>query len=64
MRAAVALVVIAACLGCGTTRAAPGERQWIANTRGTIAQLRADLSQLSGADTVAAARRTLTDNWA
>ena len=59
MRAAVALVVIAACLGCGTTRAAPGERQWVANTREVIRQLQVELGQLSGADTLADAGRTL-----
>jgi hypothetical protein len=62
MRAAIALVITVACLGCGTTRAAaPGERQWIANTRGVIRQLQVDVSQLSGADTVAEADKTLTD---
>ena len=61
MRAALALVVAAAGPGCGTTWAAPGERQWIANTRGVIRQLQADMGQLSGAGTRAAAGRTLTD---
>jgi hypothetical protein len=61
MRAAIALVVTAACLGCGTTRAAPGEREWIANTRGIIRQLQVDLGELSDAGTVADAGKTLTD---
>jgi hypothetical protein len=61
MRAAIALVVAAACLGCGTTRAAPGEREWVANTRGVIRQLQADMGQVSDAGTPAEAGRTLTD---
>src|SRR6476659_1371305 len=61
MRAIIALVVTAACLGCGTTRAAPAERQWIANTRGVIRQLQVDLGQVSDTGTVAEAGRTLTD---
>jgi hypothetical protein len=61
MRAVIALVVIAACLGCGATRPAPGERQWIANTRGVIRQLQADLGQVSDAGTLPEAGRTLTD---
>ena len=62
MRAAVALVVTAACLGCGTTRPAPAERQWVANTRGVIRQLQADLRQVSGTDSVTEANRTLADS--
>ena len=61
MRAAVALVLIAACLGCGRTRPAPGEREWVANTRAIIRQLQVDLSQLSGTDTVTEAGKTLSD---
>ena len=61
MRAAVALAVTAACLGCGTTRPAPADREWIANTRGIIRQLQVDLSQVSGTDTVAGAGSTLAD---
>src|SRR6476661_4499013 len=61
MRAFIALVVTAACLGCGTTRSAPGEREWIANTRGIIRQRQADLGQVSDGGTVAEAGRTLTD---
>ena len=61
MRAAIALIVTVACLGCGTTRPPPGERQWVANTRGIIKQLQADLSQVSDAGTPAEAGRTLTD---
>ncbi len=62
MRAAVALVVTVACLGCGTTRPAPSEREWVANTRGIIRQLQGDISQLNGADTTADAGRTFTDD--
>ena len=61
MRAAIALVVTVACLGCGTTRPAPGEQQWVANTRGIIRQLQADMSQVADAGTPAEAGRTLTD---
>jgi len=61
MRAALALVVTVACLGCGTTRAAPAEREWIANTRGVIRQLQVDLGQVSDGGDVAEAGRTLTD---
>jgi len=61
MRAVIALVVTAGCLGCGTTRAAPSEQQWIANTRGIIRQLQADMGQVSDAGTPAEAGRTLID---
>jgi len=61
MRAVIALVVIAACVGCGTTRAAPGEREWVANTRGVIRQLQADLGQVSDDGTLPEAGRTLTN---
>ena len=61
MRAAIALVVTVACLGCGTTRPAPGERQWIANARGIIRQLQVDMSEVGDAGTVAEAGKTLSD---
>ena len=61
MRAAIALVVAVACLGCGTTRPAPGEQEWVANTRGIIRQLQADMSQVSNAGTPVEAGRTLND---
>ena len=62
MRAAIALVATVACLGCGTTRPAPGEQQWVANTRGIIRQLQADMSQVADTGTAAEAGRTLTDD--
>jgi hypothetical protein len=61
MRAVIALVVTVACLGCGTTRPAPGEQEWVANTRGIIRQLQADMSQVSDAGTAVEAGRTLND---
>jgi hypothetical protein len=61
MRAAIALVVTVACLGCGTTRPAPGEQEWVTNTRGIIRQLQADMSQVSDAGTAAEAGGTLND---
>lgn len=61
MRAAIALVVTAACLGCGSTQPAPNDREWIANTRGVIRQLQADLGQVSDAGTAEEARGTLRD---
>ena len=61
MRAVIALVVTVACLGCGSTRPAPGDQEWVANTRGIIRQLQADMSQVSDVGTPVEAARTLND---
>src|SRR2546423_3122930 len=61
-----AAVVAAAALaaGCGAHTEAPAvqsNREWIANVRGVVDQLRGDIVAVSGFDRVAAARKGLRD---
>jgi len=61
-----AAVVVAAALaaGCGAQTEAPAvqsNREWIANIRGVVDQLRGDVVAVSGFDRVAAARKGLRD---
>ena len=65
--ARVAPLVVAALLaaGCGARPAArpePPAREWVANARGVVQQLRNDVLAVSGFDDVAAARRGLRDD--
>ena len=60
-KTAVVLVVAVLATGCGAATPAPTDREWIANTRGVIQQLHADVVAVSGYDQVAAARTGLRD---
>jgi len=59
--AAAALAALAA--GCGASERAvePSTREWTANTRGVVEQLRGDVAAVAGFDRLAAARRGLAD---
>ncbi len=50
----LAVAVLAA--GCGAAAPPPTDREWIANARGVVEQLRADVVAVSGYDRVGAAR--------
>ena len=58
---AVVLVVAASLAGCGAGAPPPTDREWIANARGVVEQLRGDVVVVSGYDRVAAARVGLRD---
>jgi hypothetical protein len=58
---AVVLVVAAFAAGCGAGAPPPTDREWIANTRGVVEQLRGDVVAVAGYDRVAAARVGLRD---
>ena len=62
--AAVVLVAVLVA-GCGAhtpTPPAQSSREWVANVRGVLDQLRGEIVAVSGFDTVAAARRGLRDD--
>jgi hypothetical protein len=57
--AVVVLVALAA--ACGTTAPSPSEREWTANARGVVEQLRGDVIAVSGFDRADVARAGLHD---
>jgi hypothetical protein len=63
---AVLAVVALFASGCGTTPAVPrtesSSREWVANARGVVAQLRGDVVSISAFDDPAAARRALRND--
>jgi len=62
LRETVAVLVVTASLaGCGAGAPPPTDREWIANARGVVDQLRGDIAAVSGYDRVAAARAGLSD---
>jgi len=58
---AVVLAVAAFVAGCGAGAPPPTDREWVANARGVVDQLRGDIVAVSGYDRVAAARAGLRD---
>ena len=63
LRKPVAIVIAAGSLtGCGSRAAAPVDREWIANARGVVTQLRQDVVAVAGLDGEPAARRALHDD--
>jgi hypothetical protein len=58
---AVVLVVAACVAGCGAGAPAPTDREWVANARGVVEQLRGDVVAIAAYDRVAAARVGLRD---
>jgi hypothetical protein len=58
--AVAAAAVLAA--GCGGHEPTQSNREWMANARGVVEQLRADVLSVSGFDELAAARRGLRDD--
>src|SRR5437868_4242703 len=63
----LAPLVVAALLaaGCGARpvpRTEPPAREWVANARGVVQQLRNDIIGVSGFDAIDAARRGLSDD--
>jgi hypothetical protein len=62
LRESAAVVVAAAVLaGCGAQATPPTDREWIANARGVVEQLRRDIVAVAGYDRIAAARAGLRD---
>jgi hypothetical protein len=62
LRLTVAVLVVAASVaGCGAGAPPPTDREWIANARGVVEQLRGDIVAISGYDRVATARAGLRD---
>jgi hypothetical protein len=63
---AVLAVVALFASGCGTTPTVPrtesASREWVANARGVVDQLRGDIVSVSGFDDPVAARRALRDD--
>lgn len=60
-KSAVVLAVAVFVAGCGGSTPAPTDREWIANARGVVQQLRGDVVSVSGYDQVGAARAGLRD---
>jgi hypothetical protein len=58
--AATAVAVLAA--GCGGHGQTQSDREWMANARGVVEQLRGDVLSVSGFDELATARRGLSDD--
>ena len=52
----VVLAVVAFAAGCGAAAPQPTDREWIANARGVVEQLRTDVVAVSGYDRLGAAR--------
>jgi hypothetical protein len=66
LRETVALIVVVAVAvaggaGCRATESPPTDREWVANVRGIVDQLRGDVIAVSGFDRVGAARVGLRD---
>jgi hypothetical protein len=59
--AALLVVVVLAACGATARPPPPANREWTANARGVIDQLRGDVVAVSGFDRAPAARRGLTD---
>src|SRR5207248_3921605 len=59
---AVLALLAAGCGGSAAPRAQWPDREWVANARGVVDQLRADIVAVSGFDRVPAARRGLRDD--
>lgn len=57
--AAVAVLTLAA--GCGASVQRPTDREWLANARGVVGQLRGDVLAVSGYDRIGTARDGLRD---
>lgn len=55
------LAVAALAAGCGAGAPRPVDREWIANARGVVEQLRTDVVAVSGYDRVGVARTGLRD---
>jgi len=58
---AVVFAAAAFAAGCGASAPPPTDREWVANARGVVDQLRGDIVAVSGYDRVAAARAGLRD---
>ena len=58
---AVLLAVAALAAGCGAGAPPPADREWVANARGVVEQLRGDVVAVSGYDRMGAARAGLSD---
>jgi hypothetical protein len=58
-RESAAVLVVAVLAGCGAQPPPPTDREWIANARGVVQQLRGDVVAVSGYDRVDAARTGL-----
>jgi hypothetical protein len=54
-------VVAVLSTGCGTHKSAQSNREWVANARGVVDQLRSDALAVAGFDQFRPARRGLTD---
>jgi hypothetical protein len=61
LRVSVAVLVVAVLAGCGAQAPPPTDREWIANARGVVEQLRGDVVAVSGYDRIDAARAGLRD---
>jgi hypothetical protein len=62
LRETIAVLVAAALVaGCGTKAPPPTDREWVANARGVVDQLRGDVVAVSGYDRLSAARQGLRD---
>ena len=59
-RVVISIAVVLAA-GCGSPSAPPSDRQWSANARGVVEQLRADVIAVSGFDRPGPARAGLRD---
>jgi hypothetical protein len=57
----VVVVVVAAGAGCGAKESPPKDREWVANARGVVDQLRGDVIAVSGFDSLGPARVGLSD---
>ena len=56
--------LVAACVvvaGCGAAKAPPDDREWLANARDLVTQLRSDVLNVSGFDRIGPARMGLRD---
>jgi hypothetical protein len=61
LQVSVAVLVVAVLAGCGAQAPPPTDREWIANARGVVEQLRGDVVAVSGYDRIDAARAGLRD---
>jgi hypothetical protein len=62
LRKTVAAIMVVALVGCGSHAASPPEREWRANARGVVQQLRLDVAAVDGFDRAPAARAALHDD--
>jgi hypothetical protein len=58
---AAALAIALAGTGCGARASSQNDREWDANARGVVEQLRGDVVEVAGFDRLALARRGLRD---